>query len=161
MEYINIIVAYSKNRIIGNENKLIWHLPADLKRFKELTSGRTVIMGRKTFDSIGKPLKDRENIVITRNTELEIDGCIMASSLKEAIELSTREIFIIGGEQIYQQALDISNRVYVTMINQKFEGDAKFPELDKSWIKLSRIDNKSDEKNLYDYSYITYEKATF
>ncbi len=158
MNYINIIVAYSKNRVIGKDNKLIWNLPEDLKRFKKLTTGKTVIMGRKTFESIGKALPNRENIVITRNEYYIAEGCKIALSLDEAISLSTNEIFIIGGSQIYNKALDFANRIYATVIDQEFDGDSFFPYIDDSWIKLTKENNISDQFN---FSYITYEKAQF
>lgn len=169
MTTINIIVAYSTNRVIGKDNKLIWNLPSDLKRFKELTSGKSVIMGRKTFESIGRPLPNRENIIITRNKDVPVPGCLMASSLEEAISISTREIFVIGGSQIYQMVLDLANdsnhqydyRIYATVVNGEFEGDSFFPKLDKSWVKLSKEDFKKDDKNEYDFSYVLYEKAKF
>lgn len=159
---ITIVVAKSENNVIGNNNELIWHLPNDLKHFKNLTSGHPVIMGRKTFDSIGKPLPNRINIVITRNEEWRSEGTFRADSLQEAIEIGKEtdsEIFIIGGGNIYEQALDWADAIEVTKVHQEFEGDTKFPEIDlKIWKEVSRENFKKDEKNPFDYSFVRLER---
>lgn len=158
---INIIVAMSKNRVIGKNNSLIWHLPNDLKRFKKLTSNNTVVMGRKTYESIGKPLPNRRNIVITRNKNLKIKGCDIVNSIEEAFLLCNNNCFVIGGSEIYKESLKYADKIYLTIINMNFEGDAFFPEIGKEWFKVSKIDNYSDSKNKYNYSYIEYEKYRF
>ena len=135
---ISIVVAISENNAIGKDNKLLWHLPNDLKHFKEITTGHTVIMGRKTFDSVGKPLPNRRNIVITRN-KINIPGCEVVNSIKQAIELCLGEIeiFIVGGAEIYKQSIDITNNIYLTMVHQTFEADTFFPEINKKqWIEI-------------------------
>lgn len=157
---INIVVAIASNNAIGKENKLLWHLPNDLKHFKEVTSGRSIIMGRKTFDSIGRPLPKRRNIIITRQS-IEIPGCEVVSSLTEAIELckSEDEVFIGGGAQIYEQALPITQKIYLTIVHQAFEADTFFPQLDPSvWSETAREDHEADDRNPIPYSFITLER---
>lgn len=151
----------SKNRVIGNNNELIWKLSSDLKRFKELTTNNPVIMGRKTYESIGRPLPNRRNIVITRNTEYSVEGCEIVSSLEEALLLTNNDCFIIGGGEIYTQSLEFADKIYLTLVNKEFEGDTTFPELDDKWAKISRKDFKADDKNEYDYSFIEYERYEF
>jgi len=139
------------NRVIGIDNKLPWHLPGELQYFKQITSGHTVIMGRKTFESISKPLPDRRNIVITRNKEYAAEGVEVVHSLEEALKLSQGDLeqFIIGGAQIYEEALKIADRLYVTLIYEHFEGDAHFPFYydDYRWIYQS--DRKSEKGVMY------------
>lgn len=148
---INIIVAHSMNRVIGMDNKLPWHLPGELQYFKQITSGHTVIMGRKTYESIGKPLPNRRNIVITRNKEYAAEGVEIVHSLEEALKLSesAQERFIIGGAQIYEEALNIADRLYVTLVYGHFEGDAHFPYYydDYNWINQS--DKKTEKGIMY------------
>lgn len=158
---VKIIVAMSKNRVIGNNNQLIWKLSSDLKRFKELTTGSPIVMGRKTFESIGKPLANRRNIIITRNNDYIVEGCEIVSSLEEALLLTNNNCFIIGGGEIYKQALDITDKIYLTLVHKEFEGDTQFPELDKQWAKISRKDFEADDKNQYKYSFIEYERYEF
>jgi len=157
-----IVVAKSANNVIGNNNELIWHLPNDLKHFKNLTSGHPVIMGRKTFESIGKPLPNRTNIVITRNKDWNQEGILVANSLEEAIEKGREidsEIFIIGGGNIYEQAFWMSDVLEVTEVHQEFEGDTKFPKIDpKIWKEVAREDFSKDEKNQFNYSFVRYER---
>ena len=127
---INLIAAVSKNWVIGNNNTLIWKLPADLKRFKEITSGHPVIMGRKTYESIGRPLPNRRNIIITRDVNYSVDGCEVTHSLTDALELvKDSEVFIIGGGEIYQQSMSIADRIYLTIVHENFNGDTYFPEI--------------------------------
>lgn len=158
---IKLIAAMSKNRVIGKDNQLIWKLSSDLKRFKELTSGSSVIMGRKTFESIGKPLPNRRNIIITRNTEYSVDGCEVVNSLEEALLLTNNNCFIIGGGEIYKQSLEFAKKIYLTIVKEDFEGDSFFPEIDDKWATIITEDFKSDEKNQYDYSFIEYERYEF
>ncbi|WP_142603972.1 dihydrofolate reductase [Solitalea koreensis] len=158
---INIIVAKANNNAIGSKNTLIWHLPADLKYFRKLTTGNTVIMGRKTYDSIGKPLPNRRNIIITRNVDLMIDGCEVVNSLEAALTLSTSDekVFIIGGADIYRQSMEFAHTLYVTEIHNEFEGDSYFPKIDSNkWIEVTREDHLKDEKNTLDYSFVIYNR---
>ena len=154
---VKIIVAMSKNRVIGDSNTLIWHLPEDLKRFRQLTTGNTIVMGRKTYESIGKPLPNRRSIIITRDTDYSVEGCEVVNSLEEALLLSNNDCFIIGGGEIYRQAIDIADRIYLTLINKEFEGDTSFPEL-KDWVEISYEDFDNDD---FEYSFIQYERFTF
>jgi len=159
---ITIVVAKAENNIIGSDNQLIWHLPNDLKHFKKLTSGHPVIMGRKTYESIGKPLPNRANIVITRNKGRNSEGIVIANSLEEAIEKGKEidsEIFIIGGGKIYEQAMDFADALEVTEVHHSFEGDTKFPEIDlKIWKETAREDFEKDEKHRFDYSFVRFER---
>ncbi len=158
---IKIIVAISKNRVIGSNNQLLWKLSSDLKRFKELTTDNPIVMGRKTYESIGKPLPNRRNIIITRNNDYKVEGCETVSSLEEALLLTGNSCFIIGGGEIYRQSIDIADKIYLTLVHKDFEGDTTFPELGKEWAKISRKDFKADEKNECDYSFIEYERYEF
>lgn len=154
---ISIVVAISENNAIGKDNKLLWHLPNDLKHFKQITSGNTVIMGRKTFDSVGRPLPNRRNIIITRNNKA-IDGCEVVHSIEEALKLCVNEIevFIVGGAEIYKQSIDITDFIYLTEVHKTFEADTFFPEIDKKkWTEIERKDYEADEKNKIPYSFIT------
>lgn len=158
---VKLIVAKAENNAIGKGNDLIWRLPADLKFFKTTTLGNTLIMGRKTFDSIGKPLPKRETIIITRNKNYKQDGCKIANSIEEAIQLANNDnsIFIAGGATIYQQALDkgLIDEMIITEVHENFEADAFFPEFSKTeWIEQSREKHLSDDKNKYDFSFVTY-----
>ena len=143
MRKISIIVAMSQNSVIGLNNQLPWHISEDLKNFKKTTLNHCVIMGRKTFDSIGKPLKDRRNIVISRDNSLLIDGVEVVNSLDKAISIveDSSEIFIIGGEQIYTISLPLATHLYVTKVNGDYKGDAFFPDYIKDeWMEVARED---------------------
>ena len=159
---ITIIVAKAENNVIGNENQLIWHLSSDLKRFKSLTSGHPILMGRKTYESIGKPLPNRTNIVITRNEEWKEVGVFTSNSLEEAIKKAKEfddEIFIIGGGNIYAQSMYLADSLEITEVHHEFEGDTRFPEIDeKIWKEVSRERFEKDEKNEFDYSFVRYER---
>jgi len=160
MKKITIIVAISENLVIGHRNTLPWHISEDLKNFKKITLNHSVIMGRKTFESIGKPLKYRRNIVISRNKNLQISGVEIASSLDDAICLtkSEDEVFIIGGEQIYEIALPIATNMFITKVHSTIEGDAFFPNFDENqWKKLTQNDLESEEG--IKFSFISYERA--
>ena len=151
---ITLIAACSKNRAIGKDNKLLWHLPNDLKRFKRLTTGKTVVMGRKTFESIGKPLPNRKNIILTNNKDLIIEGCEVITSISELNLIE--DIVIIGGEQIYKLFIDLADIIELTLIDKYFDGDAFFPEIDlDKFIKDVDEPMHGDE---YNYNYITYKK---
>jgi len=158
---VTIIAAIANNNALGKDNDLIWHLPADLKRFKKVTTGHYILMGRNTFESIGKPLPNRTSVIITRNDNYFKDGCLVANSLEQALELSKdeEEVFIIGGAQIYNYALEnnLADKLDITVVHEDFEADVFFPEIDLSvWKEVSREDFKADEKNKYDYSFVSY-----
>lgn len=157
---VSAVVATALNNAIGKHNQLLWHLPADLKHFKDITSGHTVIMGRKTFDSIGKPLPRRRNIVVTRQP-IQIEGCEVVNSVEAALALCAdeKEVFIVGGAEIYKLALPFTNRVYLTIVKKEFEADAFFPTLNaEEWVQTSVEDHIPDEKNNLPYSFITLER---
>lgn len=162
MKTISIAVAISDNNAIGKDNQLLWHMPADLKFFKQTTSGHTVVMGRKTFDSVGRPLPNRQNIVVTHKTGLEIAGVQVVNSLEEAINLVEQkdaEIFIIGGAEIYKEALPKVQRIYLTTIHHTFEADTFFPEMNMDdWQETSTETHKADEKNKYNYTFTILER---
>ena len=159
---ISIIVAFAHNNVIGKDNQLIWHLPADLKYFKNLTTNHHIVMGRKTFDSIGKPLPNRVSVVITRDKNyIGQEGVIVKHSVQEAIDFCKEqdEIFIIGGAEIYKQSIEHATKLYVTYIDEKFEGDAFFPSIDASqWKRVSSEKHEPDEKNKHHYSFDVYER---
>ena len=157
---LSMIVAASENNVIGKNNQLLWHLPDDLKHFKRTTKGHHVIAGRKTFESQGRPLPNRTNIIITRNRDLQIDGCEIAHSLDEAISMvkNDDEPFIIGGENIYKQALPKVDRIYLTRVHATFEGDTYFPEIDANeWEVVSSEYHGTDEKHKYPFTVYTLE----
>lgn len=155
---VSIIVAVSENNAIGKNNQLLWRLPADLKHFKNITSGNTVIMGRKTFDSISKPLPNRRNIVISRQQNLKIKGVELANSLEQALSLckSDCSIYIIGGAQIYLKALPFADKIYLTKVHQTFEADAYFPDIDeRRWLETEKEYHQADRENAYNYTFST------
>jgi dihydrofolate reductase len=163
-----IIVAMSQNRVIGVNNKLPWHLSDDLKYFKRVTMGKPIIMGRKTFESIGRPLPGRSNIVVTRNPDYQAEGIKLVHSLEAAKELAenicfidgVKEAMVIGGEELYQQALLKAQRIYLTQVHAEVQGDAFFPDFDQQqWQTIAREDFKALSPNPYDYSFIVLEKA--
>ena len=160
MKKISIIVAMSKNRVIGVKNSLPWHISEDLKRFKRLTTGYPIIMGRKTFESIGKPLPERRNIVISRNQNLKVQDIEVVKSIEDALKICSSEnlIYIIGGEQIYNLAMPYANNIHLTEVNKEVEGDAFFPEFDKNeWKEIAR----ENSKDFIDtsYSFVEYRRS--
>jgi len=158
---ITIIAAIAENNALGKNNDLIWHLPADLKRFKKTTTGHHIIMGRNTFESIGKPLPNRTTVIITRNPEYKAEGCIMVNSLEKALEVAKNDTtpFIIGGAQIYEQAISIADKLDITEVHHTFDADVFFPKINKdTWKETSREQFKSNEKNKFDYSFVSYIK---
>jgi dihydrofolate reductase len=157
---ISIIAAVAQNNAIGYNNQLIWHLPNDLQFFKKTTLNSTIIMGRKTFESIGKALPKRTNIVISRNTRFTATGCMVVKSLREAIKKAdSNEIFIVGGANIYEQSMDLANRLYITHVHHPFKADTFFPKIDhKIWKIVFNEDHFKDDKHAYDYSFVIYEK---
>jgi len=154
---VSAVVAIAENRAIGKNNQLLWHLPNDLKHFRLITTGHTIIMGRKTYESVGKPLPNRRNIIITRQ-QIEITGCEVVSSIEKALALcaAEQEVFIVGGAEIYKLAMPLTDRIYLTIVHQTFDADAFFPEITKTeWIETQREDHEADEKNTIPYSFIT------
>lgn len=158
---VTLIVAVAEHGVIGQGNALPWHLPGDLQRFKALTLGKPIIMGRKTFDSIGRPLPGRSNIVISRQPELRLPGCVVVASLPAALTAAgtADEVMIIGGAEIYRQALPLAQRIYLTRVHAAIPGDAVFPALDAAqWRELVREDYSADERHAYAYSFVTLER---
>ncbi len=158
---ISLISAMDRNRLIGCSNRLPWHLPADFAWFKQQTLGKPILMGRKTFDSIGRPLPGRANIVLTRDADLHIDGVQCANSLGQAIEAAgdAPELMVIGGEGVYRLCLPLAQRLYITHVQGEFEGDAWFPAFGEDWGKVSSQWRGSDEKNAWDCEFAIYEKT--
>jgi dihydrofolate reductase len=160
---IAIVVAMADNRVIGRDNRLPWHLPADLRHFRQVTVGKPVLMGRKTHESIGRPLPERTNIVVTRDRSYEAPGCVVVHSIESAIEAAGghEEVMLIGGTDLYRQLLPKADRIYMTLVHAAFEGDARFPELDeREWREVERMDCAPDEKNPWPYSFIRLERVT-
>ena len=159
---ISIIVAIAENYAIGKNNDLLWHIPEDLKRFKRLTTGNTVIMGKKTYESLPRrPLPNRLNIVITDNPEDQFDQCVMAFSIEDALNKldPAKENFIIGGASVYKQFLPYSDRLYITWVHKSFDGDVFFPEIDFSeWILISSEDIPAVGQNDFSYSNNIYDR---
>ncbi len=164
---ISIIAALGNNRIIGNKNSLPWSLPSDMEHFKKLTLGKPIIMGQKTFESIGRALPDRENIVLSKDLDCSIPGCQIAHSLDEAVKLAeksslgkkSQEVMICGGASVYAQYLPRADRMYLTFIDGDFEGDVFFPEFDASeWQEVERVSCQPDQKNRYGYSFVVLER---
>ena len=161
MVIISLIAAMGKGRVIGIENRLPWRLPADMKHFRALTLGKAVLMGRKTFDSIGKPLAGRINIVVTQDRQFRADGVRVAHSIEEALTLAgdQEEIMVIGGASFYAQLLPRAQRLYLTEIHQDFLGDAFFPAWQADeWRETARVDHAPDGDNPYPYSFVTLER---
>lgn len=155
---IAIVVAIAENNVIGKDNQLIWHLPADLRHFKQKTMGHPMIMGRKTFESIGKPLPGRTTIIVTRQEDYKAEGCIVVNSVEEAIakgkELDSEQVSIVGGAEIYKQALPYVDTLYLTEVHHTFDGDAYLMELNyEDWQEVSTESHDPDEKNKYAYTF--------
>lgn len=155
----SIIVAKADNNVIGKNNSLIWHMPADLRHFKSKTMGHYIIMGRKTFESMDKPLPGRTSIVVTRNKDYRAEGCLIVHHVQEAFDIAEankqKEVFILGGAQIYDITLDAADKIYLTEIKATLEGDTFFPEIDKSkWREVRREEHEADEKNPYPYAFV-------
>lgn len=160
---ISLIAAMGRNRVIGANNALPWNMPADLKHFRALTRGRPIIMGRKTFESIGRPLPDRTNIIITRDSAYCADGCVVTHDADAALAVASgaEEIMIIGGGEIYALFLPRANRMYLTLIDADFTGDARFPEFSTSeWQETSREEHAEDTANPHPYAFLTLERKT-
>jgi dihydrofolate reductase len=154
-----MIAAVAENNALGKDNELVWHLPNDFKRFKSLTSGHHIIMGRKTFESFPKPLPNRTHIIITRQKEYEAEGCIIVDSIEKALAICPQDetAFIIGGGEIYTLGLPYADKLDITRVHHTFEADAYFPEInDNEWGIISSDFNEKDEKHLYNYTYQTF-----
>lgn len=161
---ITIIAAAAENDALGKDNKLLWHLPEDFKRFKKLTTGHNIIMGRKTFESLPGILPNRKHLIVSRNKDLVIKDCDTYSSLKEAVDVSFEEDeqpFIIGGGQIYKQSLPMASCIELTRVHESFEADTYFPEIDlEHWELVNEIFYAKDEKHKYDFTFQTFLKKT-
>ena len=158
---ISLIAAMDKNRLIGRANGLPWHLPADFKHFKEITMAKPVVMGRKTFESIGKALPGRKNIVISRSG-FKADGVVGVDSIESALQAAANaeEVMVIGGASFYEQMIDKADRMYLTHVDAECEGDAWFPDFDQNeWLEKDVVTRASDEKNLYDCHFVTLERT--
>ncbi len=159
---ISIVVAFGQNNEIGFENQLLWNLPKDLKHFKDLTSGHPIIMGRKTYESIGRPLPNRTNIVVSTKKDWFEEGILIVGSIKEAIKFAKKideTIFIIGGGKIYEQTINLVDKLEVTLVKSEFKADTFFPKIsEKMWRKTDEVCHQKDEKNEFDFCFQTYER---
>lgn len=159
---ISIVVAMDKNNAIGKDNQMLWHLPEDLKHFKNITSGHPIIMGRKTYESIGRALPNRTNIVVSRKDNWFEEGILIVPALKEALKHSKKisdQVFVIGGGNIYSQTIDLVDKLEVTIVDAEVEADTFFPKIDpRIWVETNRVSHSKDEKNAFDYSFVTYER---
>lgn len=160
---LSIIAALASNRVIGRDNRLPWHLPADLAHFKRLTLGKPILMGRKTWESLPGLLPHRTHIVVTRNPAFVADGALVAANLDQALQLAgdVDEVMIIGGANLYAQTLPIANRLYLTLVDAEVDGDALFPPLDDTaWNEVAREQHDADERHAYAYAFVTLERQT-
>jgi dihydrofolate reductase len=158
---ITVIAAVAENNALGKENQLLWHLPDDFKRFKTLTSGHYIIMGRKTFESFPKPLPNRTHVIISRQANYQPEGCIVVNSLEQAIEAcpKTEEVFIIGGGEIYRQSIEVADKLDLTKVHASFEADTHFPEIDLSqWQLVFEEHHPKDERHDYAFTFQTFAR---
>ncbi len=162
---IALIAAMTRNRVIGKDNDLPWKLPDDMKFFQQQTKGHVVIMGRKNYDSLPpkfKPLPNRTNVILTRQENFKAEGCVVVSGLEEALDFARSsgedEVYVIGGGEVYNQALSQSNRIYLTEIDTELSGDTFFPALGAEWKEVSRRHHPADERHSYAFDFVTYEK---
>ncbi|WP_181304148.1 dihydrofolate reductase [Rufibacter sp. XAAS-G3-1] len=160
---IALVVAIAENRVIGKDNQLIWHLPKDLQHFKKLTLGHPVVMGRKTFEAIGKPLPGRTSIIVTHQQNYSApEGCIVTSSLEKALEYGLaldEHVMVVGGGEIYRQALPLAEVVYLTLVHESFEGDVLFPDLEAdAWEVTDQEEHLPDEKHAYPFTFFTFRR---
>lgn len=158
---IILIAAVSENNALGKDNDLVWHLPDDFKRFKQLTSGHYIVMGRKTFESFPNPLPNRTHVIVTRQKNYAVEGCLIANTLQHAIELCPKNetIYIIGGGEIYKQSIELADVLEITRVHHTFEADTFFPEIDSKIWKLTKEEfHPRDEKHNYSFTYQTYHK---
>ncbi|SEM16431.1 dihydrofolate reductase [bacterium A37T11] len=160
MSKLAIIVAAAENNAIGKNNELLWKLPDDLKFFKRMTTGHTVIMGRKTFESVGLPLPNRRNIIITRQPDFRASDTEVVNSLNQALDLckdDDKEVFVVGGAEIYREALPLMDKLYITRVHASFDGDTYFPQIDlNEWRLTDEIIHPADERHCYAFSFLTY-----
>lgn len=160
---ISLIVAMTRNRVIGLNNAMPWHLPADLQHFKALTLGKPIVMGRKTFEAIGKALPGRQNIIVSHNPNYTAAGCTIVTSLQDALAKAqpTEEVMVIGGAQVFKQAMPLAHRMYITWIETTLNGDAYFPEWDAfDWQIISTRNSAADEKNAYGLQFVVLERKS-
>ena len=157
---ITIIAAAGENNSLGKDNDLVWHLPDDFKRFKELTSGNYILMGRKTFETFPKPLPNRKHLIITRQDNYSVpENCFVFDAIQSAIDFTdNQDIWIIGGGEIYKQSMEIADRIELTRVHSDFEADTFFPEIGEEWKLVSEEYHPSDERHKYDFSYLTYDR---
>ncbi|RNI25639.1 dihydrofolate reductase [Rufibacter latericius] len=160
---IALVVAIAENRVIGKNNQLIWHLPKDLQHFKKLTMGHPMVMGRKTFEAIGKPLPGRTTVIVTRQPDYAApEGCLVTSSLEEALQQGLaldENVLVVGGGEIYQQALPLAEVVYLTLVHESFEGDVFFPELEAdAWEVTDQEEHLPDERHAYPFTFFTFRR---
>jgi dihydrofolate reductase len=158
---ITLIAAAAENNALGKDNQLVWHLPNDFKRFKQITSGNYIIMGRKTFESFPKPLPNRTHIIITRQKNYKVEGCNVVNSIEKAIEISPKneEVFIIGGAEIYSQSIDFADKIELTRVHASFDADAYFPEINlNEWELIFEEHHAKDEKHNFDFTFQTFIK---
>ena len=158
---IIMIAAVAENNALGKDNDLVWHLPNDFKRFKTLTSGHYIVMGRKTFESFPKPLPNRTHVIITRQKNYKAEGCIIVNSIEKALEICPKneDTYIIGGGEIYTLSLPFADKIEITKVHHSFDADAYFPTLnEKEWELVQSNHNSKDEKHIYNYTYLTYLK---
>jgi dihydrofolate reductase len=155
----SLLAAIGKNYELGKDNQLLWKLPADMKHFRDTSRGHAIVMGRKTFESIGHPLPNRRNIIITRNTDYKPEGTEIVHSIQEALGLfkdSDEEVICIGGAEIYKQSMPFADKLYMTHVDATFDADAFFPEIDSSWHKESEEHHPADTENEYPFTFVTY-----
>lgn len=158
---ITLIAAAAENNALGKDNQLVWHLPNDFKRFKQITSGHYIIMGRKTFESFPKPLPNRTHIIITRQKNYKVEGCHVVNSIEKSIEISPKdeEVFIIGGAEIYNQSIDFADKIELTRVHSNFDADAYFPEINlNEWELIFEEFHTKDEKHNFDFTFQTFVK---
>ena len=158
---ISLIAAMDENRLIGIDNRLPWQLPADLQYFRQVTMGKPILMGRKTYESIGRPLPGRMNIVLTSDPAFTADGCTVVHSVEEALNAAAGndEVMVIGGASVYRHMLPIAQRLYMTLVHAQFEGDTHFPVIEPDeWREVERVDHPADERNAYHYSFVRYQR---
>jgi len=159
---ITLIAAVAENNALGKDNQLVWHLPDDFKRFKQITSGHYIIMGRKTFESFPKPLPNRTHVIITRQKNYKADGCIVVNSIEDAVKACPKEeeVFIIGGADIYNQSIDFADKIELTRVHANFEADAFFPEINlNNWKLIFEEKHVQDEKHNFDFTFQTFVKV--
>ena len=159
---ITLVVALGRNREIGKDNQLLWHMPKDLQHFKDITSGHPIVMGRKTYESIGKPLPNRTNIVVSRKQNWFEEGILIVGSLKEALKFAKKiddEVMVIGGADIFKQTIEVADKLQVTLVDESFEADTFFPIInEKDWALVAEEKHEKDEKNSFNFSFKTYER---